>query len=381
MNITMSAKAFAAAMALPAKVIPAKAHWVAATHLRIATNDTRVTLTGTSGDMSASATAEATVLSEGVIALPFDPLSKFVAAAKGDTISIEVTDAGCVVKSGRGRITLAALPGDDFPMFVPPEHDPGPVDGPRMAAALRFCLAGAADSEVQYNLNGVNITANGSEAVLFGGDAKSIHRAKIAIAGDIGPGGIVPRDAVGLIATVIEKASEARLYVGERAWMVTAPGTMAFGKVVDSTYPDLQGVLNRFADWRLVLRASREDLSATVSLALCGADVFDGKSKAVAMIGATGSPVVMRGVRGATGVLSAGRGETEATATDAFAGGIDPSLLGAVIATMDAADLEISFSDTGGAWRVLPVQADMVADRSAVITAMRMSEQELSDAA
>ena len=89
MKFACDTKAFIAAMGVAGRVIPQKTHIPILQTIKIVTNDSRVTLVGSDGDMTLEMDVVATVQTEGVICLPFEPLSKFVGASKSDSVTIE----------------------------------------------------------------------------------------------------------------------------------------------------------------------------------------------------------------------------------------------------------------------------------------------------
>ena len=67
MIFTVEAKDFRAALQIAGRVIPSKSPWPILTNLKIVTNDDRVTLTGSNGDMTFEADVPAEIETEGAV--------------------------------------------------------------------------------------------------------------------------------------------------------------------------------------------------------------------------------------------------------------------------------------------------------------------------
>jgi DNA polymerase-3 subunit beta len=384
MKFTCEAKAFSAALAFAGRVIPTKTPWPILSCLKIVTNDSRITLIGSNADVTFEMQVSAAVLTEGVTCLPFDPLSKFVAAAKGGTVEVEETPAGIVVKSGRGRIVLSASDVRDYPNYTAPEGDAALIDGPTLRKALSFAVAAASTEEVKYYLCGANVRQRDGALEICGTDGHGMHLASIADGPDIGAGGILPTEAVGIIVGLLDKCETAHLYICERGWHVVAGPIRAFGKVIDGQFPDVHRVLDGMdaqGGWQSAVVGKRDDIVAAITVASCGADTTANKARSLVIRGTEGQPVIARGWKGTSGVITAGRAEMEARAACTFSGVINASLLSRAIGGIDGDDLAIQMNAASGAFRVDPAQGSATMTMLAVIMGIRASEAEMADAA
>lgn len=380
MKIICEAKPFAQALQFAGRVIQAKPVWPIMTNIKIVANDTSLTLIGTNGDTTLEMDAAATVLTSGVICVPFDPLVKFVAAAKGGTVEIEQTAHSVVVKSGRGRIVLSGVSVDEFPIYKPQEGAPAVIDGPSLCSALRFCLPAVADDEVRYYLKGVCLREGGG-VEFWATNGHAMHMAMMPDLQTVGGGGIIPTDAVGVILSVSEKQDLVHLLVTDIGWHVVAGPVRAFGKVIDGTYPDCARVVASFkAGMSDVASLPKDDLAAAITVASIGADAGANKSRSMILRGIEGQPIIARGFKGIDGVLQAGRAETDARASATFSGVVNAAFLNAAITTMGAADIVLAYSEQG-AFHVRPAQDSATMQMFAIVMGIRASEEEMADAA
>lgn len=380
MKISIEAKPFAQALQFAGRVIDAKPVWPIMSNIKLIANDASLTLIGTNGDTTLEMDSPATVLTSGAVCVPFDTLAKFVAAAKGGTVEIEQSGSGVTVKSGRGRIVLSGARVEEFPLNLPAPGEPVTMDAASLCSALRFCVAAASDSEVQYHLKGVCLREN-SGLEFWGTDGHRMHHAKMQDQPGIGGGGIIPTDAVAVISSIIEKADLAHMLVTETGWHVVCGPVRAFGKVIDGSYPDCSRPVQMFSKSATdVLSASRDDLIGAITVASVGANADVNKSRSMVLRADKGGPLVARGLKGVDGVLHAGRAETEAVALVDFSGVANAAYLTATINTMGAPNVVLSYSSEGG-FLVRPAQDSATMRMFALIVGIRVSDAEMADAA
>ena len=379
MIFTVDMKALSGALALAGKVIETKSTMPVILNVRIATNDNRITLTGTNLDTTFEAVVPAEVATEGVTAVPFATLAAFCSAAKGERLTFEAKGYQVTVKSGRSRITLAAIDAADFPLMAAPPGDLVAVDAPTFTSALSFCAAAASDEEVRYYLNGPYLQETAEGAVIWGTDGHALHRAELPGLPSCGGGAIIPKDAVSMILSICDKATEARVLVTGRGWMVSSGDLRAWGKVIDGSFPDCNRVLSGFKDWEGFIRIGKDELTSALTVAGCGSDTMEKRSKAMIIKGQEGAPLIVRGSKAASGVISAGRAETMTPCDGNAALCVSSELLRRAITAMG--EPEIALAAAGStAIRAEPVQANSAVRKMALIMGIRASEQELADA-
>jgi DNA polymerase-3 subunit beta len=383
MIFTVEAKDFRAAMQIAGRVIPQKSPWPVLTNIKIVTNDSRVTLIGSDGDTTFEADVPADVETEGVACVAFGALSKFVGAAKADRVKVSVDSTAAKALAGRSRISLSAGNTEDYPNYRPPEGSPVAIDKETFCAALRFAVAASSDEEMRYHIAGPNFSEGVGCVDVWGTDGRSAHHAMIADLDAIGGGGTIPMEGAHVALAVADKAEDIAFMISERGWHLAAKGVRVWGKVIDAGYPDMAKVVSQFSGWRDVLVASKEDLTGAVNIATIGADQDSTKSRNIVLRASDGAPAILRGQKATSGVLHAGRAETDAEACGDFIGTISAKYLTGALGGIGCDDVVIEGAvdeaDMGRAIRIRPAQKSNTLEMSALVMAMRVSMEEMAD--
>lgn len=383
MKFTIETKPLKAALTSLGKVVPAKSPFIAVLHVKIMTSDNAIILTGTDLDTVQEYSLPATILTEGGCCLNFAMLNAFIGAAKGTEVSIELANGQATIRSGKARIVLSALPEEHFPTYRPAEGELVGVDPKTIADAMRFCVAAASTKDTQRYLCGVGIVESNAGVCMWGTNGHIMHRAAIADLPTIGGGGIVPSEAVATIAAMADKAEAVQAMISPRGWHVRVGQARAWGKVIDAPYPDCERVIASFSGETVAfLSAERADLSSALNVAICGAESAN-KARSLVILAEEGKPAILRGARGADGVISAGRAETEAVATADARTAISAQYLATSLGALPAAVERVavvSGSAQAPSIFLRPAQQSGVLDLSALIMGMHAPEAELADA-
>jgi hypothetical protein len=235
---------------------------------------------------------------------------------------------------------------------------------------------------MQYYLQGTLLQTDNAGALdLWATDGHSMHHATIADIPSIGGGGIVPADAVGIICGIGEKAADFAIMVSDRGWHAQAGAVRAWGKVIDGSFPNMKAVISQYKDWLDIVVIGKKDLTSALVIASCGADTSN-KARSLIIRSEDESPVIIRGFKGATGIIIAGRAETEAKAISRSACAVSAGLITRALSALPAADVVLSSVIDGGvpALRIRPAQADAILQTEAIVMCMRATPEELADA-
>lgn len=385
MKFTAETKAFSAALAFGGRVIPSKTTLQVLTCIKIVAGygGGKVTLIGSNMDTTFEVDTSADIEAEGVALIPFDPLVKFISAAKGTTVEIELDKSGAVtVKSGRGKIVLQSAHLDDYPQIKPVSGDLISLDAAEFVKALRFAVAAASSEETRYYLCGAYLREKAGGLELWGTNGAALHYARINDQTGIGDGAIIPTDAAHIIIGMAEKSDLLHLFACNFGWHVACGNVRAFGKVIDGTYPDCDRVVNSFEStgWDVVAVTGRDDLSGAMAVAAVGADTQANKARSMVLRGKEGEAVIARGFKPVGGVKSAGRAEMEGRAKSTFAGVVNSAMMGTALQSM-AGDVELAFCDQGGAgaFRVSPAQSSAVSSMFAIVMGLRAAPEDMAD--
>lgn len=380
MKFSADVKVFRQAVAAAGKVVGNKVTIPIFGHLKLVTNDDRVTLVASNMEITLEQTVPCDVATEGATCIPFAPLAAFCAAAKGDSIEIAVANGQVAVKCGRGRIALATMPAEDFPIYMPSDGAPVTLDAATFCKALRFCAGAASDEETRYYLNGPFVQEYEGHVEVWGTDGHAMHHAVIPDLPTIGGGGIVPMGAVAMILAIAEKAGTAEVMICERGWTCKAGATAAWGKVIDGTFPDARRALAQFNGGLVeIATVTKADMTAALTMAACGADTLDKAARGLVIRADTGKPIIVKGAKGASGVVAAGRAEMDARAKATAACAVSSALLSGALGVIGADDVTVWIDGEGRAVWLEPAQQSATMRLEALVMGMRATESEMAD--
>lgn len=379
MIFTTDRKELIAAIAIAGRVVPKKTPWPILQNLKIVTNAERVTLIGSDGDMTFEVDVPADVETEGVACLPFDPLAKFLGAARTESVKISADDLSAKVQAGRNRVGLSVANVRDYPNYTPPDGDMPELDALSFCQALRFCLAATEDSEARYYLAGVNMSEREDGVHAWGTDGKSAHKAIIHGATEIGGGATLPIAAANVALSVADKRDVIRFMIGGKGWHLARDGMRIWGKVIDGSYPDMDRVIGQFENWQEILTIPRDELSDAISIATVGAEQDSDKSRNVVLHARIGKPMAIKGFKASIGVTQAGYAEVETEAKSEFASPVSAKLLTAAIAGMDGDGISIFGCNEEGrpAIKVTPAQESATLSLTAIALGLRASVEQM----
>jgi DNA polymerase-3 subunit beta len=181
----------------------------------------------------------------------------------GAQVSLEVSGDATqvVIRSGRSRFTLQALPESDFPDLaageMPHRFALAPGDLKRLIEKTQFAIS---TEETRYYLNGIYLhTIDDAGATVLRAVATDGHRlARVQMPAPDGaagmPGVIVPRKAVAEIQKLVDDAGESVMVELSSAKVrLTFNSVVLTSKLIDGTFPDYQRVIPSGNDKRLVV--------------------------------------------------------------------------------------------------------------------------------
>jgi len=370
-------------MAVAGRVIPQKTPVPILTHIKMVTNDDRVTLVGTDGDTTFEMDVPAEIEIEGASCIPFATLTKFVSAAKATQVTIEVSDKDAKIISGRNRITLQVMDTRDYPNYRRVEGDMVTLDAPAFCHALRFCTAAASTEETRYYLVGAFFDESEGDVTAWGTNGNVAHRAEMTGVATVGGGGIVPTAAAITILSVAEKCDTVKALVTEMGWCVDAGLVRVWGKVIDGKFPNMRQMMAQFPSWSEIASVDHAEMTNGIDVAGCGADVDSTKSRSLILKCDTETGIILRGGRPIGGVLHAGRSEVDAKVTSDFAGSFNAKYIRDALVGLKVNSIVIDRASADGrdldAIQIKPAQADAMIQMSATILGMRASEEDLAD--
>lgn len=378
MIFTTESSAFQSALRIAGRVIPQKTPWPILANLKIVTNDNRVTVIGSNGDLTFEAEVPAEVETEGVTCIPFDALGKFVSAVKSDQIKVAIADNMAKVTAGRNRISLHCGRAEDYPNYRAVEGDPVALDAPTLCTAMRYCVAAASDQEMQYNLRGVFFDETDPDLNLWGTNGHIASRAVLADVKTVGGGGILPAEAVQILLTIGQKAELIHLNINDQGWSAAVGSTRVWGKVVDGAFPDMRRMLTQFKDWSDAATIDMERVQYGLSVGTVGSSALSDKANKIILKSLGDDAIIFRGGNPANGVGEPGRAEVDASVKTEFAFAVNAKYLTAALTGVDPESKLTIRSADGAGMQIEPSQSSITARLTSVVLPMRVSPEELA---
>ncbi len=230
-------------------------------------------LRATDLDLEVSETLAADVAQEGATTVPayviYDIIRKL---PDGAQIVLESAQEGAqvVIRAGRSRFTLQALPESDFPDLaadeLPHAFTIKAAELKKLIDKTQFAIS---TEETRYYLNGIYFHAFDADGTrklrAVATDGHRLARVETdapAGAQDI-PGVIVPRKAVTEIQKLVDGIEgDVQVELSPSKIRVTAGTVVLTSKLIDGTFPDYQRVIPQNNDKRLVV--DRADFATAV---------------------------------------------------------------------------------------------------------------------
>ena len=370
---TIDTKAAQAAVKALMQVVPSKVTIPIMGHIMVAPADDAIEMTASDMDTTMRITVRCEDPMQDAVCLPAGPFSEFVGKAKGGEISIAMEGAAATVSSGRNRIKLATMPGADYPMMKPPVDLASDIDPAAVAEALKFCAASVADSEVRYHIAGVHLAPGEGATDAWGTDGKSVHHWRLQEITGI-EAATIPQAAAAVIVSALTGADSARMGLSERGWAIDAPGLAVWGKVIDGGYPDVRRAVSQFGEWLdAVPEVRASDLVDGINGAAIGADKDSAKARNM-VVKISDDGISLRGHKGVSGVMSAGRAFVDCATTGEFGAILNGDKIRAAASAGDMLTIQ---SATGS--RAIRISSPGNDCAESVIMAMPAMASELAD--
>jgi len=243
--------------------------------------DGALRVTATDMDLAVVEKVPAQVSQEGATTVPahtiYDVVRKLPEGAQIE-IGTGKDEGRIELRSGRSRLSLAALPSADFPVMTDGDTPHGftvaMADLRTLIDRTQFAVS---TEETRYYLNGIYLhaatTEEGGTPVLraVATDGHRLARVEIPLPeGAAGmPGVIVPRKTVGEIRKLIEEGGDVAVSLSETKIRFALDDVVLTSKLIDGTFPDYRRVIPSNNDKALEVEcepfAHAVDLVSTIS--------------------------------------------------------------------------------------------------------------------
>jgi DNA polymerase-3 subunit beta len=278
-SLTLSRDALHGALASLQRVVERKNIIPILSNVALAARGGRLTLTATDLDIEALAALEAQENNKGgdlATTVPAHLLHDILRKLpEGGEVSLamDADDKRLVVRGGRSRFTLQALPISDFPSLALPHEAHcftlAAGDLAQLFSTVQFAIS---TEETRYYLNGIYLHINEADdgmhltAVATDGHRLARERLTAPEGAAALPGIIVPRKTVGEVLAALKGVKDSKAAVTIEASpskiRFILPGLTFTSKLIDGTFPDYSRVIPAANEKRLV--AERGALLAAV---------------------------------------------------------------------------------------------------------------------
>lgn len=374
MRAVVSGDALKAALARAAKVIDAKITIPALSAVKIEAAGSALRITATDLSITVTIVAEADVEIEGVALAPAAELLRLATLAKKSPMTL--ADGGghltMGVSWGRSSAELRTYPPDDFPQGAGDDMPLRAVDGPLLAAALRFCAPTMDDDDTRHYLRGVYVHDDGENgAAAVATDGHCLHLARMPGA-TIGGAAILPARAVPIVAEAAASGQNVSFGVTPNLWCVECDGFRAWGSVVDGSFPNYAAILA--GDRTEIALVDRQAMAEAVETAQAGADKAPGGVPVV--LDCAAGEITARALRAGSKLAKPASATIECDGRAPLLAAINGGYLNETLRAVGGA--RVALLSRGPAIEVEPVEQTPLLRLRAVIMVVRASERELA---
>ena len=224
----------------------------------------RLALRATDLDLEVTETLAADVGQPGAITVPAHVLYDIIRKLPdGSQVSLETTgDVGqVVIRSGRSRFNLQALPETDFPDLaagdLPTRFMVASGELKRLIEKTQFAIS---TEETRYYLNGIYLHGHdgGVSSVATNGHVLAWATDRELTLPDDAPGIIIPRKTIGVVAGLFSEGCKIR-FSATKIVFSSEDGELV-SKLIDGTYPDYRRVVPDDSTMSTRLSFEREDM-------------------------------------------------------------------------------------------------------------------------
>ncbi len=253
-SLTIDRSTFARALAQVARIVEARTTIPVLANIRLAPGDHSLTLTATDLDIEIRTTVECETTGDDPITVNARLLHDLVRKVSDGPVRLTWEDEKTVkITAGRSRVSLQAIPADQFPDLA--QGEPGhrfTLVTTDLAEIIKRCEFAISTEETRFYLNGIyfHLPTEGAGPVLRGTATDGHRLACYDIAAPEGsagmPGVIIPRKTVSELARLTKDfTGPLEISISPAKIIVTAGQTVLVSKLIDGTFPEYSRVIPR----------------------------------------------------------------------------------------------------------------------------------------
>ena len=183
-------------------------------------------------------------------------------------LQFEVKNDRVLIKSGRSRFTLAALPATEYPVIDITENTASfKIKQKELEKLLSNTQFAMAQQDVRYYLNGLllEITSNKLRAVATDGHRLALDETSISAEINEDIQIIVPRKGITELARLLQDDSEIEIQVSSNHIRIKNADSCFTSKLIDGRFPDYKRVIPELSETAVI--ADREELKSSLTRA------------------------------------------------------------------------------------------------------------------
>lgn len=243
----------------------------------ITTNTKEVIIRATNLEVGVEFHIPASIKSEGVVALPGALVANILSTIPDEkTISLEVKQGLCVIKTTSKTLSVKSLPVDDFPTIpIITEGDSFVIPGKKILQGVKSVISSASISDIKPEIASVYMYQQGDTLVFVATDSfrlseKKIKHEKVSIPHGV----IIPIKNITEILRIID-LEEGDLIVSTTKTQISFAGKSLYvtSRVVQGIYPDYEQIIPKTHTTEAVVL--KEDLTNTLKLSTLFSDKFN----------------------------------------------------------------------------------------------------------
>ena len=183
-------------------------------------------------------------------ALPGELLVKLLNSYSAKDLSFTPEDNNVLIKAGKSKVNLAALPEEDFLFEIPNTKKlPSFEITDDFLNGIKKCLFSVGKNVLQRNQFGVTLTEDENGAKLYSTDNHRISRYELAEATGTENNLLLPEAFCSMLINIGKDAGSGEFFIGSDFVVAIFDGVMVYSKLmVDVDYLDFEGAINASID-------------------------------------------------------------------------------------------------------------------------------------